>query len=378
MSELREFPALLMAVRNLQRNRLRSVLAALGIVIGVLAIATLGIFGNVLQLAALDSLGGLGDQVIVSPADETGSESLTARDIAEIERLAEGRGAAVPIITGGAVVEGSGGNSFAQLYGTDSPAALFDAEAGSVPEHHRQGALVGAELAESLGVQVGSSVTIEGNSYRVVGILAPAEDITPIQPGNAVVLPEGAFATSEYSQVVVQANSGEEARLVADGVRDRLNVREERVDVFELSAILDEIEEFLGLLNQFLVGLGAVSLVVAGVSIFNVMLMSTAERRGEIGLLRAVGVEKRDVLRTLVVEATLLGVIGGFFGVLLSIVAAFFLWYLSPLGLSIVLHPSNGVYLLVGFVFGVVISLASGLYPAWKAANLEPVEALRD
>lgn len=367
-----------MAVRNLQRNRLRSVLAALGIVIGVLAIATLGIFGNVLQLAALDSLGGLGDQVIVSPADETGSESLTARDIAEIERLAEGRGAAVPIITGGAVVEGSGGNSFAQLYGTDSPAALFDAEAGSVPEHHRQGALVGAELAESLGVQVGSSVTIEGNSYRVVGILAPAEDITPIQPGNAVVLPEGAFATSEYSQVVVQANSGEEARLVADGVRDRLNVREERVDVFELSAILDEIEEFLGLLNQFLVGLGAVSLVVAGVSIFNVMLMSTAERRGEIGLLRAVGVEKRDVLRTLVVEATLLGVIGGFFGVLLSIVAAFFLWYLSPLGLSIVLHPSNGVYLLVGFVFGVVISLASGLYPAWKAANLEPVEALRD
>jgi putative ABC transport system permease protein len=108
------------------------------------------------------------------------------------------------------------------------------------------------------------------------------------------------------------------------------------------------------------------------------MLMSTTERKGEIGLLRAVGVQKRDILRTLVVEATLLGILGGFVGVLLSIGAALLLWYVSPIALDIILDPSNGVYLLVAFVFGVAVSLASGLYPAWKAANLEPVEALRD
>ncbi|WP_336135085.1 ABC transporter permease [Natronomonas amylolytica] len=373
------FPAVLMAIRNLERNRLRSVLAALGIVIGVLAIATLGIFGNVLQLAAVESLGGLGNQVIVSPAEDGGGESLTARDIAEIERATEGRGTAVPILTNGASVEGTGGASgFATIYGTDQPAELFSAEAGRMPERHRQGALVGSSLADELGVQVGSVVEISGNSYRVIAILAPGEDISPIQPDDAVVLPESAFTSDDYDQVVIRADSSADARDVATDLRDRLNAREDRVSIFELSSILDRIDEFFGLLNQFLIGLGAVSLIVAGVAIFNVMLMSTTERKGEIGLLRAVGVQKRDILRTLVVEATLLGVIGGFVGVLLSIAAALLLWYVAPISLSIILAPSNGLYLVVAFGFGVVISLASGLYPAWKAANLEPVEALRD
>ena len=374
-----DFPAVVMATRNLRRNKLRSVLAALGIVIGVLAIATLGIFGNVLQLAALESLGGLGDQVIVSPNQDAGGESLTARDITEIQRVSEGRGTVVPLRSDGAVVSGTGGSSsFATIYGTDRPAALFNAEAGTVPERHRQGALVGSSLAEELGVQVGSLVEIAGNDYRVIAVLAPGEDISPIQPDSAVVLPESAFVPGDYDQVVVQANSGEDARAIAEGVRDRLNAREQRVSVFELSSILDQIEEFFDLLNQFLIGLGAVSLIVAGVAIFNVMLMSTTERKGEIGLLRAVGVQKRDILRTLVVEATLLGILGGFVGVLLSIGAALLLWYVSPIALDIVLDPSNGVYLVVAFLFGVAVSLASGLYPAWKAANLEPVEALRD
>ena len=375
---LTDTPAVLMALRNLNRNKLRSVLAALGIVIGVLAIATLGIFGNVLQLAVVESLGGLGNQVIVSPNADAGGESLTSREITEIERVTEGRGVAVPVITDGAVVSSSGQSSFATLYGSDRPGVLFEAEAGTVPEQHRQGALVGSDLSESLGVGVGGVIEISGIRFRVIGILAPTESISPVQPDSAVVLPESAFATTEYDQVVVQADSNDNARVIAEGIRDRLNTREERVDVFELSSVLDQIDEFFDLLGQFLIGLGAVSLVVAGVAIFNVMLMSTTERRGEIGLLRAVGVQKRDVLRTLVVEATLLGVLGGFVGVILSCLAALLLWYVSPIELHIVLHPSNGLYLLVAFVFGVAISLASGLYPAWKAANIEPVEALRD
>ncbi|WP_254839495.1 ABC transporter permease [Natronomonas marina] len=379
MKRLADFPTVLMALRNLRRNRLRSALAALGIVIGVLAIATLGIFGNVLQLAALDSLGGLGNQVIVSPNADAGADSLTARDVAEIQRVTEGRGTAVPILSDGAVVSGPGGtSSFGTVYGTNDPGALFEAEAGTVPEQHRQGALVGTELADQLGIQVGSVVEIAGNDYRVIGVLAEGESISPVQPDDAVVLPESAFAADDYDQVVVQADSGDQARAIADDVRDRLNAREDRVSVLALSSVLDQIDEFFGLLNQFLLGLGTVSLVVAGVAIFNVMLMSTTERKGEIGLLRAVGVQKEDILRTLVVESTLLGVVGGVVGVLFSIGATLVLWYVSPIELEVVLDPSNGVYLVVAFGFGVLISLASGLYPAWKAANLEPVEALRD
>jgi putative ABC transport system permease protein len=283
----------------------------------------------------------------------------------------------VPLVTDGAVVSAGGTQSFAQLYGTDRPRALFEASEGTVPERHRQGALVGAELAAQLGLQVGSPIEIEGNRYRVVAVLAESEAISPIQPDSAVVLPPGEFRVPEVTQVVVQANSGEDARTVARTVEERLNARTERVSVFELSSILDRINEFFALLNAFLIGLGAISLVVAGVSIFNVMLMSTAERRGEIGLLRAVGVQRGDVLRTLLVEAALLGVAGGAVGVVLSAAAALTLYQVTPLSLSVVLVPSNGLYLLVAFGFGVAISILSGLYPAWRAANEQPVDALR-
>ena len=374
---LTRFPSVLMARRNLSRNRLRSGLAALGIVIGVLAIATLGIFGNVLQLSATNELGGIGNQVIVSPNEDAGRETLSPRDVATVERVAEGRGTAVPLVTDGAIVRAPNGETFAQLYGLDRPRALFTAREGRVPEFHRQGALVGESVADRLGVQPGSAVEIEGQRFRVIAVLAETDDISPIQPSNAVVLPRDAFAQSAPSQVVVQAGSGEDASYVAGTVRERLNAREQRVSVFELSSILDRINEFFGLLNAFLIALGAVSLIVAGVAIFNVMLMSTTERRGEIGVLRAVGVQKGDVLRTLVVEAALLGVLGGLGGVLLTLLAVVALLPFTPIGGDVVFDPSHGAYLAVAFSFGGVISPPSGLYPPYTAANEEPVAALR-
>jgi len=370
-------PAVRLAVRNLNRNRVRSVLAALGIVIGVLAIATLGVFGNVLQLAATDSFGGIGNQVVVSPNADAGVESFSERDLQTIRRAAEGHGVAVPLVTGGGLVRANDSSTAAQLYGTNDPAALFDASAGTIPPRLRSGVLVGSAVAESLGVGVGSTVEIDGNRYRVVAVLAPAEDISPVTPDRAVVLPTDEFVDGTPSQVVVQADSREDANAVATEIRERANAREQRLSVFELSSIVDRIGDFFDLLNGFLVALAALSLVVAGVAIFNVMLMSTNERRGEIGVLRAVGVRKRDVLRTLVVEAALLGVLGGVVGLCLSVVAVWALYQFTTLGLDVVAHPSNLPYLLLAFGFGVTVALVSGLYPAWKAANLHPVEALR-
>ncbi|KPN29231.1 hypothetical protein SY89_03465 [Halolamina pelagica] len=163
----RRFPAASLALRNLSRQRLRAGLATLGIVIGVFAVVTLGMLGTALQTAALAELGGLGNQVIVSPAD--GGDGLGARELGAIRQAAAGGGTVVPLKSGGASVSGPDGQSFAQLYGTTQPAALFGVD--GVPEYHRQGAVVGDELAEGLGAQVGSTVEIEGNRYRVVAII---------------------------------------------------------------------------------------------------------------------------------------------------------------------------------------------------------------
>lgn len=375
-SGLWRFPTLALAWRNLRRNRLRSLLAALGICIGVFVVVVLGVFGTVLQLSASQELGDIGNQVIVSPNPETGAEALSSRQIEAVERAGAGRGTVVPIYTDNAVVSATGSSTPAQVYGVDQPAVLFEGKTEPLPRRHRGGALVGESVATSLDVQLGGRVEVGSEQYRVVGLMAPGEEITPIQPDNAIVLAEREFSGG-FDQVVIAAESPEDATAAAEEIRAALNVRVEQVDVFELSEILETIAEFFTLLNRFLIALGSVSLIVAGVSIFNLMLMSTAERRGEIGVMRAVGIHRGSVLKLLLVEAALLGAVGGFFGAVLSGLAALALWAFSSVGLDVVLVPRNAWFLVGGFLFGVAVALVSGAWPAWQAANERPVEALR-
>ena len=365
----RRFPAVSLALRNLSRQRLRAGLAALGIVIGVFA-------GTALQTAATEELGGLGNQVIVSPAAESGEETLDGRDLAAVERAAAGRGTVIPLKSTGGTVSGGGGRTVAQVYGTTNPRPLFG-DAPGVPDYHRQGALVGADVAGALDLRVGSQITIDSNTYRVVAVLPEQSSITPLRADSAVVLPPGEFATDGFSQVVVQADSGGDAEAVATEVRDRLNARERRVSVFSLTSVLSQISEFFALLNGFLLAVAGVSLVVAGVSIFNVMLMTVSERRGEIGVLRAVGIHRDQVLRTLLVEATLLGVVGGVVGVLLGTAGVVLVALNTDLPLDAVLVSTNALVALGAFAFGATVALVGGLYPAYRAAWEPPVESLR-
>jgi putative ABC transport system permease protein len=352
-------------------------LAALGIVIGVFAIAALGILGSVLELTAADSIGSLGNQVIVTPNADAGVQSLTDRDVQAIRRAAAGA-EVIPIVSGGALATNGERQTFATLYGLDDPNALFEPGAGELPVRHRRGAIVGADVAAELGLSVGRSVEIEGREYRVVAVLAETEGISLVQADGAILLPRDAFVQRDYSQVIVRADTGPAATRAADAVREALNVRDDRVSVFELSAVTSQVNRFFDLLNAFLLGIGAISLVVAGVAILNVMLMSVNERREEIGVLRAVGVQRIDVLRTILVEAGLLGVAGGLVGVGLAAVGTAALYLAIPeVTLPVVLAARNGGFLLLAFGFGVAVSLLSGLYPAWRAASRPPVDALR-
>jgi putative ABC transport system permease protein len=368
-----------LARRNLTRNRLRTALAALGIVIGVFAIATLGVLGTVVQYTAQDALGGLGNQVIVSPNADRGEETVDRREITRIRRIA-GDAAVVPVRSGGGVVSRGGrGGTFATLYGIERPGRLFEARDGDLPAVHRRGAVLGDEVAAELGVGVGRTVTVDGEEYRVVAILAEQDTVTPVRPDRAVLLPPDRFGSDGASQVIVRADSGGEASRIAAGIRERVNARVDRVEVLELGSIVAEIDRFFALLNTFLLAIGGVSLLVAGVAILNVMLMSVSERREEIGVLRAVGVRRRDVLGIVLVEAGLLGAVGAVVGAVCAGLVALGLLVLVPeVTVGAVANARNAGFLVLSLSFGVVVSLLSGAYPAWQAASADPVQALRD
>jgi putative ABC transport system permease protein len=372
----RRFPTLLIARRNLSRTKTRSVLAMLGIVIGVVAIASLGVFGTTLQTAAVGSLGDIGNEVIVSPNPEAGVQSLTERDVREIERSA-GDAAVVPLKQRQDLVTYQDNQQFTVVYGMRNPGDTFTASDGRIPDPLRSGAVVGASLAENLDVRTGNSITVGNRTYRVRAVLESESGLTILSTNNAVIVPAESFNESGYSQVIVTAESGTAANESAVAIREALNDREERVSIFELGQITAQIGEFFGILNTFLIAIGSISLVVAGVSILNVMLMSTIERREEIGVLRAVGYQQFDVLKIMLSEALLLGAIGGSVGAVLSLGAGLLINEVALDDPMQVFQPANLGFLLLALAFGIGTSVLSGLYPAWKAAKDRPVDALR-
>ena len=372
----RRFPSVLMARRNLSRNRLRSALAALGIVIGVLAIASLGMFGTTLRVGADQQLGEFGNEIGVLPNSEAGVTEFTERDVQEVERVVS-TGTVVPVKSESVRIGRGGEETFVRAYGIDDPGALFEAREGRIPERFRQGVLVGSDLADDLDLEAGNTLTVEGRNYRVQAVLEAEGAISFLNPNQAVVLPTSAFEEATYAQIIVTAETGAQANETAMAIRESLNERRERVTVVELSTVTESIDEFFGIINAFLVGVGSISLVVAAVSILNVMLMSTVERRQEIGVLRAVGVQRAEVMRTILAEAGLLGVVGGLVGTVLAVVAGLALNVYILNDPTVTFRQQNLLYLVLAFGFALVTSLLSGLYPAWKAAREHPVEALR-
>jgi putative ABC transport system permease protein len=375
----RRFPTLLIARRNLTRTRARSALAVLGIVIGVLAIASLGVFGATLSQSVTGSIGDIGNQIVVSPVSDDGDgdpEPLTDREVREIERVSGGA-SVVPVRQNVSQVSFREERTAATVYGMVDPAAAYEAESGRIPSPFRSGALVGATLAEELGVGVGDSLSVDGRTVRVLALLEPSGGFSTVDPGSAVVLPVRDVGGEGFTSVVVTAESGEAANETAVAIRGALNDRRERVSIFELGQIVEQVGSVFDAVNLFLVGIGSISLVVAGVSILNVMLMSTIERRGEIGVLRAVGYQRRDVLKIMLSEALLLGTLGGAVGAVLSLGGGLVIAQLLLEDPLAALTLRNAGFIVAAFAFGVVTSVVSGLYPAWKAARDEPVEALR-
>ncbi len=378
-----QVPTVVLARRNVARAKTRSVLAVLAIVIGVVAIGGIGVGGEAFkqdQLSAYENFGGTATVSPVFYENDPDSRTLDEQQIQQIRQAADGA-AVVPVRGADGIIRGPDGDTivFSSAVGIDDPSRFYETKAGEIPANFERVAVVGAAFAESNDVSVGDQVRVVGEideSFRVAGIIRQQGSGDPLSADRSVFIPNTVFDRDGYDEVILQANvqvAGIES--VSESVRSQMNQRQQRVRVTTSASRQEQQEQQFEIINQFLLGISGISLLVAAVTIANTMLMSAIEREGEIGVLRAVGYSKFAVVRLLVAESTLLGVVGVAIGAPLALVIGAVANELL-IGDPLAFTATGLLYVGVGVVFGVLTALVGGLYPAWRAANKRPVEAL--
>ena len=400
------------ALRSLGANRLRSGLTMLGIVIGVMSVISMLSIGQGAQAAITDQITSIGTNLLyIRPgstqsggvrAAEGSAATLTLEDGRALEEVANVVAVAPQVESFGQVAY-LGNNENGRVIGTTPEyldamnVTLADGEFISAANVTAQSAVVvlGAQIATDLfdsSSPVGQSVRINGQSFRVIGVMtakggtgamnSDTQLYVPIttamsrlsragqfRGGNSVSVLNVKIADSKLQDSVIQE--------IGEVLRERHRVQfQDDFNIQSQQDVLNTANQVTGILTLFLGGVAAISLIVGGIGIMNIMLVSVTERTREIGLRKAVGARKQDILTQFLTEATFLSLSGGLIGIVLGATIAHFISGLSLAGTTV-----NAVVgmdsVLLAVIFSAGVGLFFGSYPANRAAGLRPIEALR-
>ena len=362
------------AKRNLRKHKIRSLLAVISIVIGVMAISSIGIFGNSLKQGMFEHFQDVANVIVIYPSYEEGFSSIDKQSVKQIRKIS-GIQAFTPVKSEGVLVKLGNEETYTQLYSMESIEA-FEMEEGKASLAGDR-CVVGSNLAETFDLKTGDKISIKNKKFRIAGILK--SDSFRIISDRAVIVSEKNFDemfSKEYERVILKA-SIDDVQDVSDKIKEILNKKEERVRTWEAQKILEVYSKNIDFISKFLMAIAAISLFVAGVSILNIMLISAMERTKEIGVMKAIGALRREILTIFLLETLILGFAGSLIGCVFSLAGGYVICSLIMESAKYVFTPSSFVNLAQGFAFGVITVLISGLYPAWRACNFQPIEALR-
>lgn len=397
------------AARALRSNPLRSALTALGVIIGVASVVAMVSLGAGAQAAVERSIASLGSNLlIVVPGAQRGGgvrfapgsfDSLTMGDAEAIAAEVEGAVVVAPSQRSGAQIVANGLNWNTRIEGV-TPAYL-DARDWSVGQGRffddneerqaRRVAVIGATIARELFPNVdpiGQTLRINNGGYEVIGVLNSKGQAGFGQDQDDIVLAplttvkrriSGRERRADaVSQISVKAASERLLPQVQEDVetvlrrRHRTHGDDDDFTVQNLSSIAQAAQQTTQVFTALIGGISAVSLLVGGIGIMNIMLVSVTERTREIGLRKALGARQSDILRQFGLEAVTLSMAGGVVGLVLGLFGA---WLMTSLfNLPLVVSPLNAA---IAVGFSGLVGVVFGAYPAWRAARLDPIEALR-
>ncbi len=402
--------AVIEALESLTSNKLRSGLTILGIVIGVAAVIAMLAVGQGAQDTITGSISGIGTNLLFvfegntsveirNPKPLTISDSQALLDKFQapyVEDVSAAINGSVEVVFDGeqktttvtgitpnyqtmrnySLIEGSfikdenlNGNASVVVLGNDVATKLFGRDQGVV----------------------GETIRIDGSPFRVVGVLTKKGGSGFGSEDDVVLVP---FTTAQTRLIrnsnreavdilLVQASSAESVTSASDEVsqilrqRHRTNIGEDDFTVFSQQDFVTTAKTITGVLTIFLGGIAAISLLVGGIGIMNIMLVSVTERTREIGLRKALGARRKDILIQFLTESSLLSMLGGIVGIAFGYLIAIIVGKVAAAS-GTPFTPNVGINsILLATIFSTVVGLFFGIYPANRAAGLEPVEALR-
>lgn len=394
------------ALNALLANKLRSLLTMLGIIIGVGAVIAMVAIGMGVRDKVKTSIASLGSNLImVTPGAAASSgvkqaagtkTSLTMKDAEAIARNVRSINAIAPSVDRKYQLIAGNQNWTTSIQGT-TPAYLsvrnLTMQSGLFitdkdVETRNRVAVIGSTVASNLYIgsnPVGQSLRINNVPFRVIGVLeSKGQSGAGQDQDDIVIVPlttaqERLMGISHLQMISIQAMNADIISQVQDDItillrsRHRLAAdKENDFTVRNLISVMATAEETTANITMLLGSIAAISLLVGGIGIMNIMLVSVTERTREIGIRKALGAKFRDIMLQFIIEAVVIGVTGGLLGILLGIGVAYAISLFAGWNSVVTLTP-----ILIAFSFSIIIGLFFGLYPARKAALLDPIEALR-
>ncbi len=395
--------AFLLAFRALRRNAMRSVLTMLGIIIGVAAVIVVVTLGSGATRQVSQQVASLGSNLLMvsvgkrmGPGQVSGAEAFKLADAEALANDVYGLAAVAPVASGSTTAIYANENWSTNVSGTTD--AFFSVSNQPVAEGRlftaseaRLGTavcVIGQTVAAKLfGLQnpLNNRIRLQKLSCEVIGVLkAKGQSTMGTDQDDLVVVPLRTYqrriaGNQDVNLIKISVQDGQDTEKVKHEIEGILRVRRHLANTEENNFNVMDMKEIAAMLSSttqtmtgMLSAVGAVSLLVGGIGIMNIMLVSVTERTREIGIRLAIGALENEVLLQFLVEAVVLSSFGGLIGILLALGAA---WGLS--GLMQVPFVFQGGIVLTAFLFSAAVGVIFGYFPARKAARLDPIEALR-
>jgi len=397
------------ALESLNANKLRAALTILGIVIGVAAVIAMLAVGTGAQDTILGSISGIGTNLLFVfqgnlQQDVRNEKPLTMNDINALSDVYQAPHIQMiaPIVYDTLAASYGGESATPELFGVTPEFEIvsnyFLIEGSFITEDQVNGlasvALLGPEVADKLfdrrTLITGETIRIDGQPFRVIGVLEPKGGGSFGSQDNVILVPittaRARLLDRERDHVdiaYVQAISAETVPIAQEEIvqilrnRHRTEIGLDDFTIFTQEDFLSLAGTITGVLTIFLGGIAAISLLVGGIGIMNIMLVSVTERTREIGLRKAIGARKRDILIQFLTESALLSMFGGFIGIIFGWVISFAVGKIASASGTPFTPAVKLDAIILATIFSSAVGLFFGIYPANRAANLEPVEALR-